>query len=263
MNTIDRAKEALWKKSGLAHDRWGYVTNPQSNLVAGVTSDMIEGDYAKGSGQEWRFKIRAIHSSSALVANSFGRWKSDPTRLTFAGSTGFAAPRLEVKCPTGLRGTPPNLDVLLDSEDTVIGIESKFLEPLAPTAPKFSARYTKDRLPLCEDVWWSLLEDVRQWPASHLDVAQLVKHYLGLRKQFQDRRIVVLAFLYWKPLNAVEFDEYAHLAADLKKFSNSLQGTESVRFIYLDYLQLWDEWEKDKGLAEHAGILKNRYCVEI
>ena len=263
MNTIDRAKQALWQISGLPHDRHGYVTDPQTNLVAGVTTEMIKGDFDNGSGQEWLSKIRAIHSSSALAANTFGRWKSDPARLTFAGSTGFAAPTLEAKCPTGLPGTPPNLDILLNSEDVVIGIESKFLEPLTPTVPQFSDSYAKDRLPLCEDVWWTLLENVRRWPASHLDAAQLIKHYLGLRRTFSNRRKVVLAFLYWKPLNADSFDEYSRLADDLEKLSVAVQGAESVRFIYLDYLRLWDEWEKDINLREHAVTLKRRYCVEM
>ena len=70
MYTVDRAKEALWRKSGLPHDADGYVANPERNLVSDVTPDMIKTDSDKGSGQEWRFKIRAIHSSAALAANT-------------------------------------------------------------------------------------------------------------------------------------------------------------------------------------------------
>jgi hypothetical protein len=263
MSIIDRAKQALWNKSGLPHDRRGYVKDPQANLVAGVTPEMIKGDYDHGSGQEWLFKMRAIHSSAALAANTFGRWKSEPSRLTFADSAGFAPPTLEAQCPSGLRGTPPNLDVLLESADTVIGIESKLLEPLTPTAPKFTASYSRDRLPLCEDAWWFLLELVRQWPASHLDAAQLIKHYLGLRNQFPNGKKVLLVYLFWKPLNATQFAEYAQHAEDLDKFQSAVKTAESVRFMSLDYQQLWDAWGKDKNMAEHARNLKNRYCVEI
>jgi hypothetical protein len=263
MNLVNRAKEALWRKSGLPHDANGYAANAESNLVSGVTPDMIKADYGEGSGQEWRFKIRAIHSSAALAANTFGRWKSEPSRLTFAESAGFAPPKLEAQCPTGLRGTPPNLDVLLASADAVIGIESKLLEPLTPTVPKFSASYSKDRLPLCEGIWWSLLERVRQWPASHLDAAQLIKHYLGLRNNFADRKRVLLVYLYWKPLNASKFAEYSRHAEDLDKFRKAVQGSQTVRFVAMDYLELWDTWERDNHMAEHARNLKNRYCVEI
>ena len=263
MNLVHRAKEALWRKSALPHDADGYVANPERNLVSGVTPDMIKADYDKGSGQEWRFKIRAIHSSAALAANTFGRWKSESSRLMFAGTSGFVPPKLEAQCPTGLRGTPPNLDVLLASADAVIGIESKLLEPLTPTVPKFSASYKKDRLPLCEDIWWSLLELARRWPASHLDAAQLIKHYLGLRNNFADRKSVLLVYLFWKPLNASKFDEYTRHAEDLEKFRCAVEGAKSVRFMSLDYLELWDAWEKDGHMAEHARNLKNRYCVEI
>ena len=263
MNTIDRAKRALWKQSGLPHDRRGYVTHPEENLISGVTPDMIKADYDKGRGQEWHSKIRAIHSSAALAANTFGRWKSDPARLTFANAAGFASPKLEAQCPSGLRGAPPNLDVLLESTETVIGIESKLLEPLTPTAPKFSASYSRDRLPHCEDAWWALLERVRQWPAAHLDAAQLIKHYLGLRKQFSSGKRVLLVYLFWKPLNACKFEEYSRHAEDLEEFRCAVEGGKSVRFMSLNYLQLWDAWEKDSHMADHARNLKDRYCVEI
>jgi len=264
MNLVDRAKQALWNNSGLKHDQKGYLANPEKNLLAGVIPEMIKGDYVKGSGNEWEGKFRAIHSSAALAANTFGRWKADPHLLTFADCTEFDNIKLEAKCPTGLRGTPPNLDVLLKSTDTVIGIESKLLEPLTPTKPEFSNSYSKDRLPLCEDAWWALLESVRQWwPASHLDAAQLIKHYLGLRHSYPDVNNVLLVYLYWKPLNAGKFEEYVHHKEKLDEFQSAVQHSDKVRFIALDYLQLWDDWEKDRNMAEHAKLLKKRYCVEI
>lgn len=263
MTIVHRAKNALWNKSGLPHDCKGYVTDAHLNLVAGVTSEMIKGDFASGSGQEWLSKIRAIHSSSALAANTFGRWKSDPSKLTFGKVSDFDPPRLEAKCPTGLHGTPPNLDVLLESLDTVFGIESKFLEPLKLTVPKISVSYSRKKLPLCEDAWWTLLERVRQGPPSHLDAAQLIKHYLGLRKRFPEGKKVCLVYLYWKPVNYSDIIEYSRHAEDLEKFQSSVESAKAISFMALDYLELWDSWEKDKNMAEHAKVLKNRYCVEI
>ena len=263
MTIVDRAKQALWKKSGLKHDQKGYLAKPEMNLLSGVNPEMIKDDYLKGSGNEWKKKFRAIHSSSALAANTFGRLKTNPQLLTFADCKGFYTPKLEAKCPTGLGGTPPNLDVLLKSTDTVIGIESKLLEPLTPTTPKFSASYSKEKLPLCEDVWWSLLENVCQLPASHLDAVQLIKHYLGLRKNYSDHNNVLLVYLFWKPLNADNFDEYFRLAEELETFRRAVQQSKTIRFMSLDYLQLWDAWEKDKNMAQHAKLLKDRYCVEI
>ena len=262
MNTIDRAKHALWKKSGLDHDPQGYVDNAGLNLVSGVTPEMVEADYCGGSGQEWLGKIRAIHSSAALAANTFGRWKSEPAKLEILGHSGFQSPKLEAECHTGLRGTPPNLDVLLQSPDIVIGIESKLLEPLTLTNPHFSPSYSRDNLPLCEEPWWNLLERVRQGPPSHLDAAQLIKHYLGLRNRFSGQKVSLL-YLFWKPLNAAKIEEYARHAEELERFRAAVQDAEAVNFVAMDYLQLWDSWANNKNLAEHASLLKSRYCVEI
>ncbi len=265
MTIVDRAKKALWEKSGLKYKpkEKGYLANPEMNLLTCIKPDLIKEDYLKGGGHEWKEKFRAIHSSAALTANTFGRWKIDPSRLTFCGYTGFDKPELEAKCPTGLGGTPPHLDVLLTSTDTVIGIESKLLEPLTMTKPKFSDSYSKERLPLCEDAWWKLLERVRQWPSSHLDAAQLIKHYLGLRHRYRNVNNVLLVYLYWKPLNADAFEEYKRHAQDLKEFQLAIKHSSKVQFKAMDYLELWNEWEKDGNMAEHAKLLKNRYCVEI
>jgi len=263
MTIVDTAKQALWKKSGLAPDHKGYVTDIERNLLPGVTREMIEEEYKGGSGHELNGKFRAVHSSAALAANTFGRWKTEPALLTFAGYTGFDKLALEAKCPTGLGGTPPNLDVLLKSTDTLIGIESKFLEPLKLTVPKFSTSYSRDSLPLCEDIWWNLLEQVRQSSASHLDAAQLIKHYLGLRRNFPDHKNLLLVYLFWKPLNADKIDVYAKHAEALETFRRAVQHSKTMCFISLDYLQLWDAWEKDRNMAQHAKLLKDRYCVEI
>jgi len=239
------------------------VADARLNLVTGVTPEMVQADYTGGSGQEWLGKILAIHSSAALAANTFGRWKGDPAKLKVIGLSGFQPPKLEAQCQTGLRGTPPNLDVLLESPDAVIGIESKLLEPLKPTKPQFSPSYDLANLPLCEKPWWELLNQARHWPPCHLDVAQLIKHYLGLRKQYPAGRQVYLLYLFWQPLNASSIPEYSRHAEDIEKFRNAVAQGNTVHFVPMDYLQLWESWSEHVDLAEHARLLKQRYCVEI
>ena len=266
MRAYERAKFALWHQSDLCHDPKGYGKDVRDNLVSGVTLEMIEDDYSHGSGQELTFKMRAIHSSSALVANTFGRWKTDPTMLELLGHSDFQPPTLEAQCSTGLRGTPPNIDVLLQSSNIVIGVESKLLEPLgAPKKPFFSESYSRTKLSQCEDAWWDLLEEVRHWPPSRFDAAQLIKHYLGLRKQFGTGHEICLVYLYWKPLNAESIAEYSQHAEDMKKFRSKIPDNGSVQFIVMDYPGLWESWLNDSNptLANHASILKQRYCVEI
>jgi hypothetical protein len=79
-----------------------------------------------------------------------------------------------------LRGTPPNLDVYLTTEREALAVESKFLEYLTPKVASYSNSYSREALPFCEQSWWKVLDDSKTAAARHLDVAQLVKHYLGL-----------------------------------------------------------------------------------
>ncbi len=94
-------------------------------------------------------------------------------------------------------------------------------------------------------------------------MAQLIKHYLGLRKQYRDGRQVYLLYLFWKPLNAASIPEYSRHAQDLQRFGNAVAEGRSVQFIAMDYLQLWESWSQDVDLAQHANLLMKRYCVEI
>lgn len=184
----------------MPHDDKGYVDDASLNLVSGVTPEMIADDYLEGSGREWSEKFKAIHSSAALAANTFGRWKSDPSKLKIWDMSGFTELKLEAQCRTGLRGTPPNLDALVQSPDAVIGIESKLLEPLKRTKPHFSPSDSRNRLPQCEECWWNPLEQLRDsQEEAYLDAAQLVKHYLGLRKQFSGSRKIFLVYLFAAP----------------------------------------------------------------
>ena len=80
--------------------------------------------------------------------NTFAPFKAHPDALTLAGIAGFTQPpKFEGKCPNGLfeaNGEPsrsPNLDVLAFAGDTVVAVESKFLEPLSKKKQELSPKY--------------------------------------------------------------------------------------------------------------------------
>ncbi|MDX6297780.1 MAG: hypothetical protein QOI51_1637 [Nocardioidaceae bacterium] len=54
---------------------------------------------------------------------------------------------LEVECPTGLRGTPPTLDFLVDGPE-ILAVESKFLETFSRHAARFKDGYADAIKPL-------------------------------------------------------------------------------------------------------------------
>ena len=122
----------------------GYVARIEDNLLPGVERRHFIEDLERGDGNELASKFRAVHSSEALVVNTFARFKDEPEHLTLAGLRGFEEIAFERACPTGLLGgRPPNLDLLAHGPAGVVAVESKLTEPLQPTAPCFSPRYAE------------------------------------------------------------------------------------------------------------------------
>jgi hypothetical protein len=244
-------------------DRPYYFARWQDNLISGVDPEWVAAQLRGGSGQELAGKFRAIHSSSALAANTFGFFKGREDLLTVVGHRDFTSVQLERKCPTGLRGTPPNLDVFLEACPSILAIESKFLEYLSPKRPHFSEAYDRERFPAAEDPWWEYVEQAKagDLPARELDVAQLVKHYLGLINLHDaSERPVTLLYLFWEPQNwrgVQPFEKHRQQVAD---FAERV-GHTSVTFRYLSYPDLWSQWDTVPALTEHVAALRARYGI--
>src|SRR5712692_1075998 len=111
-----------------------YLREPNLNLVEGVSLSAFEQDFKSAAGHELYgngtkpAKFCAAYSSSALCANTFAIYRSNPSTLRLLGRSGFDCLKFEARCHTDLtrnhpRRTPPTLDVLLQTSETVIGIE--------------------------------------------------------------------------------------------------------------------------------------------
>ncbi len=240
---------------------------PECNLIEGVYIEDIQDDLDNGSGNELKGKFRAVHSSSALAANTFGFFKKtgNARHLTLNGMSGFTKPKLEKKLPTGLGGTPPNLDVFLENETTVIGLESKFLEHITPKSAKFSGSYDQKEKLSVEDCWWNLLQNLKDDPSNrgHLDVAQLIKHYLGLRKQYAGKgKQVILIYLFWEPENWQDFPAFRTHRSEVNEFQGTVSNSE-VEFRSQSYPELWSDWTDHPSLKDHLARLGARYRILI
>lgn len=266
MRTADRVYGALWRRfeevTGKSVDEKGYVARLEDNLLPGIDAAAVRADFSRGSGDELKKKILAVHSSAALAANTFGRWKSDQGKLIILGESGFAPPFLEWKPGKWFNNRPPNLDAMLESPQVLIGIESKLTEPLTKHKPDFSEEYKRERFDRCEDLWWELLEQMRTAQPAHLDVAQLVKHYLGLSNVRKKGQRCVLLYLYWEPVNAEEIPEYRvhrkEVAQLVERFFSS-----SIELKAMRYAELWNAWREIPSLRQHAEHLRARYEVAI
>ncbi|MBW2645383.1 MAG: hypothetical protein JRE23_04215 [Deltaproteobacteria bacterium] len=262
-----KAKKAIWAAYRRNHScpvsKDGYVCCPEDNLISSVHMADFKDDMDSGSGNELKGKFRALHSSAALAVNNFAVWKRNLTDLSLCGRLGFTSLIFERKCSTGLGGTPPNLDVFLESNFCVIAVESKFLEYLTPKRGHFSSSYNREKLPQAEDAWLHLIERIKKQPKQHLDMAQLVKHYLGLRNLSQESRIeIILLYLFWEPENWIDFDVFHQHRKEIAAFSSYIEKS-SIRFIAQSYPELWTEWKNHHGDTDHICSLLSRYQLTI
>jgi len=256
----------------------GYLADWRDNLIEGVAAADVEADLRRGAGNELTdqpdepSKFCAAFSSSALAVNTFAPFRLRPERLSLAGVTGFDAIELEYPCDNGLVGTNPHFDLFARTATTVIAVESKFLEPLQQKPAKFSDQYarpfmgTVERPRIAEEPWARMYARLRSDPQTyrHLDAAQLVKHYLGLRHSFATLERT-LVYLYWEPANAADLPVYRDLRLEINDFAAAVAGCDT-RFVALSYPSLWVEWQQNRAcvdMSQHLERLRQRYAFGL
>jgi hypothetical protein len=184
---------------GLKPDTRGYLADVAANLFRPLSATTLAA-FEEGGGSELKdrarapAKMKALHSSAVLAVNFFDYW-ADRDCAPLLQALGIDEPspgplRFEAKLPTGLTGNPPNLDVLFELESGVlIGIESKFTEWLGRKRqgrelfkPKYfengAELWVRNGLPRCQSLVADLVSGATMYRT--LDVAQLLKHALGL-----------------------------------------------------------------------------------
>ena len=251
---------------GIALDERGYTRSFTENLVSSVEVSDFEANLAQGSGEELAGKFRAAHSSSALAVNCFAPFKRHLSDLRVSGAEGFSSLQFEAKCPTGLRGTPPNLDVLLERGERVVAIESKCLEYLSAHVADFSCAYlTRIQDERRHTTWYRELLRLVEAPRAYrwLDTAQLVKHALGLMHTYPGRALTLL-YLYWEPLNASNLSVFGEHQRETTAFAERVASSR-LAFESMTYNDLWTSWDSGapQWLRAHLRCLRDRYGVEI
>lgn len=249
-----------------------YASSIDANLLKGIPFADIRHAFDDGKGQELHGdathppKMAAIYSSSALVVNTFGPWVRDPSQIVVNGRRGFKTMAFEAHMPTGLRGTPPHLDLRLDAKDQVLGIESKCLEYLTPKPAKFAPAYDTITDYRAQSPWFRHIAALRKNSRhyQYLDAAQLIKHYLGMSHSVPDKSLALL-YLYWEPRNWQNHEPFRQHREEIRRFSDIVAG-DPVRFESLSYNDLWAKWERMKApawLTDHVQRLRARYSVAL
>ena len=238
------------------------MADVKDNLWRRRLSACAQAAFERGAGSELGSKLKALHSSSALVANFFDYWaERDMAPLLSAlgvEADGAGSLEFEARFPTGLGGTPPHLDVALKMRSgLVVAVESKFTEHLTRSTEgksKFASSYfrssdglwTQRGLPQCQ----TLAEDLHRSRCrfEFLDPGQLLKHALGLATQLVDR--FRLHYLYHdhpgeeSKAHRSEVERFASLVGDEIRFKavtyqevfDKLKGSGQPDPGYLDYL---------------------------
>jgi hypothetical protein len=265
MKTRKKFEQVIICKSNIANSK-GYVYANKDNLINGINETLFYNDLSKGSGNELASKFNALYSSAALAVNNFAIVKKHQGVYSFNDYKTFQKSEFERKFPTGLKGTPPNLDFALENDDAVIAFESKYLELLDAKIAQFKDAYCEDNLKYLNKFWFDLIARYRG-KKSHLDVAQLIKHSIGLinYNSSEPKKKIILVYIYWTPKNIdqLQLEEYTKHSEELLKFSNELKKQKDIEFISLSYSQFWDKYYNDKQFNDHFNKVKERYDIEI
>jgi restriction endonuclease-like protein len=255
----------------MRRDMPNYTRTLSDSFVAGALDEDTRSDFSSGDGGELEGdppKMCAAHSSSALALNAFRPFRSHPERLKLVGLEGFTQAKFEKKLPTGLLGNPPNLDFVVRGPAGVVAVESKFTEVLGAKRAKFAASYEGAVARLAGPAWTDLYRSLRDDPSRfrHLDAAQLVKHYLGVRNSLVDAKgELVLMYVFWEPKNAADSAVFVRHRREVEEFGGSVRDG-NVTFHSISYSRLWDRWEEESdwdGMGDHVSALRARYELVV
>jgi len=212
-------------------------------LLDHLPKELILARYQAAGGQEvLTGKFASPESSAALVANAFGFFLNVPELLSLPEPSVAAGSVSEVLLETQMRfpwsgGYHPWLDVVVETPDSLIGIESKRYEPFRDTkSVEFSDAYARpvwgDNMRPFEALRRALLNGESRF--QFLDAAQLVKHAFGLRTQATKRnKGAFLVYLYAEP---VTYPDGRPIQAADKTAHRREVCTSSNRFGRLRYL---------------------------
>lgn len=254
----------------------------RSALLPDLPHDLILACYAQAPGNEIESgKFESPESSAALVANTFGYFLDKATALPPLRGVGCTWPAVKIALEGVVKfpwhgGRHPCLDVLIETRDALIGIESKRFEPYrAKQRAALSKAYGRD-------VWGNRMvgfTSVREAfekgeEFAHLDAAQLIKHAYGLRSAVAAAgplagRRPFLIYLHGEPAawpDGKKISPVAHSKHrdELSRFASRVSGDE-VTFLSMTYADLLSGWRVGSSaqLAEHADRISQRFFPEV
>lgn len=255
------------------------MTGTSSPLLPHLPAERIFAFYRDAPGDEiGSGKFLSDESSAQLVANAFGYFVDRPEALPAFACGDWRWPPRAMTLETLVRfpwagGKHPCLDVLVETDGVLLGIESKRYEPFrGKPAPVFSNAFGRPRWGDDMTRHLAMIEALQQGRESflHLDAAQLVKHALALRTAVNRKgprkgKRAVLLYLHAEPAawpggRPIPEADRARHREEIERYAGAIAGDE-VAFATCDYRTMLDVWDAaaDGALRKHASAFRDHY----
>lgn len=163
-----------------------YTRELADNLIRPM-KEQHRNEFAQGSGEELKDKMRALRSSSAMTFNVLGNEtftvRERHLSQEHAFLPGSYRVAYEYQLPTLRRGAPANLDALLTDGDRAIACEMKFLEWVFGAPKPFRDAYHRREAYRHDEAAGTFMPVAKQLEArgfARYDYAQMFKHTLAL-----------------------------------------------------------------------------------
>jgi hypothetical protein len=243
------------------------------NLLPGVPEAYVVERLSAAGGSELESgKFLSPYSSSALAVNAFAWFHPQPNQLPPIPGTEVAnwpAIRVEVEYCARFPwkgGRHPWLDAFVETESTLIGIESKRHEPFRDRNKVVKLSEAYDRPVWGEGMasYEAMRDNLRTGKErfEHLDAVQLVKHAFGLiTEAVRSKKMPMLVYLYAEPSKWDTALIQVH-RQEVERFRGAVEGA-AVRFVsvrWKDWLSLWASLPNET-IAAHGRTLSAEFKV--
>ena len=203
------------------------------------------GDVANRMAQRLRelgSRARRPEDPMAMALSSFLPSMDHPEGLELAGITRFRELNFDARCPTGIRGTPPHIEVVASGPAGVVGVTVHVFDYLMPRQIKLSAGYATLQVPPAMEAWAELMRTsvAGHDPFHYVDVPTLGKLAVGLGRIFQHRPVRLL-YLFLEPVDAVVSSPFVEHRMELARLTELTQDS-GVMFFAISFHELWEEW---------------------
>jgi len=211
-------------------------------------------------------RLRQPERAPAFVVNSFIPWLERAGSLILDDRHGFDELCFGARCPTGIRGTPPQLDLLAIDGHRLVAVTAAAADYLLRRPPSLAAAYAGASFGADMAGWQALLDQLRAGgpPFRHLDAAGIVKLAVGLDRSFPQHDVSLL-YLFWEPVGGERLAPFARHREEIDRVLAFTSG-DRVGFAASTFADLWGRWlEPPAHPAVPALVraLRQRYGVTM